>query len=141
MRNTILIHAWNVEKRSGKYLLPYSHWIYLKEINKYFDKVVLLAPCLYIDSNQFSSSLDISVFNKTTVYELPFNKNGYVGSLKYILSYVESYYLERDVDTYYSRYPTHLVGCRKYLVVEKTELFTMLVTPLMLLRIILTSVI
>lgn len=106
MNNNILIHAWNIEKKDGIYLLPYSHWLYLSEITKYFDKIILLSPCHYLEHNQFSSSLSISCFDKVVVRELPFSKNGYIGHLKYFLHYMNIYHTEKDISTYYSRYPT-----------------------------------
>lgn len=107
MNKKILIHAWFLEKKSGNYYLPYTHWIYLKEIVKYYDEVILLSPCRYLGTTEETTALDISLLsNKMVVYELPGHSGGYISSLKYFFHYVKAYSSIKDITTYYSRYPT-----------------------------------
>lgn len=105
MSKKVLIHAWAVESKYGKYYIPYTHWVYLKEILNYFDEVVLLSSCTYLPDNKKSQNVDLSSFDNVTVYELPAAKN-YVSSIGHFFSYVKAYRSVTNVSTYYSRYPT-----------------------------------
>lgn len=99
----ILIHAWAVQKKENRYYLPYTHWIYLNEIRKYYDEVVLLSSCKCLEKEEITDYIDIT-FQNTTVYELPYS-TGYVDAVKYFFAYKEAYQKIKDVTTYYSRYP------------------------------------
>ncbi len=41
---SIVIHAWSISYDGLNHYLPYTHWVYLNEIVKYYDKVSLLSP-------------------------------------------------------------------------------------------------
>lgn len=105
MNTKLLIHAWAIEKKEGKYFLPFSHWIYLKEIVKYYDEVVLLAGCRYLEGEANSENIEITSLKNVSVYELPAAKN-YANSIKHFFSYLKAYRSITGITTYYSRYPT-----------------------------------
>lgn len=105
MKKKILIHAWKIEKRLGKYYLPFSHWIYLKEIVKYYDEVVLLSSCKEVVGAE-SDKFGIEKLGNVSVYELPASSNGYAGAMKYFFHFNKAYRVINGVSTYYSRYPT-----------------------------------
>ena len=49
--SSILIHGWKVHKSGDEYYLTYIHWIYLKEILKYYDDICLLASISIMKDN------------------------------------------------------------------------------------------
>ncbi|WP_299230637.1 glycosyltransferase family 4 protein [uncultured Halomonas sp.] len=106
MSKSLLLHAWALEKKNGQYYLPFSHWAYLNQIIKYYDEVVLLSVCKQLDFDENETGIEISQLGESeiSVYELPFS-NGYVGSIQHFFSYVKGYWLTRNVDEYYARYP------------------------------------
>lgn len=99
----ILLHAWAVQKKEDKYYLPFTHWVYLNEIVKYYDEVVLLSLCKNLKEDETTNYIDITFLN-VTIYELPFS-NGYIGAIKHFFSYQKAYKEIKDVTTYYARYP------------------------------------
>lgn len=105
MNTKLLIHAWAIEKKEDKYFLPFSHWIYLKEIVKYYDEVVLLSGCRYLEGEANSENIEITSLKNVSVYELPAAKN-YANSIKHFFSYLKAYRSITGITTYYSRYPT-----------------------------------
>ena len=44
MDKKLLIHTWTAYKKGQNYYLPYMHWIYLNEIQKYFSKIYIIVP-------------------------------------------------------------------------------------------------
>lgn len=101
---SILVHAWTLHKKENKYYIPYTHWVYLQEIVKYYDKVCLLSPVnkSLQDESQYES---VSVFENVVVYELPFSE-GYIDAVKYFFSYKKAYKeLASQYDEVYARYP------------------------------------
>lgn len=105
MRKKLLIHAWSIEKKGNKYFLPFSHWIYLKEIVKYYDEVVLLSSCIHLEGNETCENIEITSIENVSVYELPAARS-YVSAIKHFFSYLKGYRSITGVTTYYSRYPT-----------------------------------
>lgn len=106
MNKKLLVHAWSVEKKSGNYYLPYAHWIYLKEIIKYFDEVVLLSPCKLLGVTGETKGFDIQQLGNIKVHELPSGSGGYINALKHFGSYLKAYRCIKGVTSYYARYPT-----------------------------------
>lgn len=102
----LLIHAWSVKKYNNSYYLPYTHWIYLKEITKYFDEIVLISPHQILNEKEIDSFLNLNEFNNIKIFELPSFSGRYVSSLKYFFHYLNAYFSIRNVTNYYSRYPT-----------------------------------
>lgn len=106
MATKLFLQAWSIHKRNDKYYLPYTHWVYMREIVKYYDEVVLLSPCLNLSDNDKTTSVSLSEFSNVSVYELPYSKGGYAGAIKYFFAYNKAYKTIKGVTTYYSRYPT-----------------------------------
>ncbi|WP_435254331.1 glycosyltransferase family 4 protein [Tenacibaculum sp. A30] len=101
---SILVHAWTLHKKENKYYIPYTHWVYLQEIVKYYDKVCLLSPVnkSLQDESQYES---VSVFENVEVHELPFSE-GYIDAIKYFFTYKKAYKeLAPQYDEVYARYP------------------------------------
>ncbi|WP_177765354.1 glycosyltransferase [Flavobacterium sp. I3-2] len=102
--SSILLHAWTLHKKDNQYYMPYTHWIYLKEIVKYYDKVCLLSPVnLNLkDETKFES---VSMFKNVRIYELPYTE-GYIQAIKHFFTYVDAYKtLSKEYDKVYARYP------------------------------------
>lgn len=106
MDTKLLIQAWSIHKHNNKYFLPYTHWVYLREIVKYYNEVVLLSPCQYLSDDDKTTSVSLSEFSNVSVYELPYSKGSYAGAIKYFFAYNKAYKTIKGVTTYYSRYPT-----------------------------------
>lgn len=106
MPTKLLIHAWRVEKKDGHYYLPFSHWIYLKEIVQYYDEVVLIAGCKHLAGSQHTEDIAITGLGNISVHELPMGSGSYISSVKYFPAYFNAYRRVQGVSTYYSRYPT-----------------------------------
>lgn len=104
-KRKILIHAWSLSIKEDEYYIPFTHWIYLKEIVKYYDRVVLLSPVRRLSTEQKPKGESISCFENVSVYPLPFTTGGYIGSLKYFLQYNKAYKSIKGITTYYARYP------------------------------------
>jgi glycosyltransferase involved in cell wall biosynthesis len=99
---SILIQAWVVHKFRDNYYLPYTHWIYLNEIVKYYDEVCLLSPVNVNDaSNKGLVSID---FSNVYVKELPYS-NSYISSVKNFYTYFATYKKIKYFDVSYARYP------------------------------------
>ena len=106
MKSKVLLHAWRVHKKGDKYYLPYTHWIYLKEIIKYFDEIIVLAACRKLEEADEIDDLEINSLGNIKVYELPTSSGSYISSVRYFFSYLKAYRSIKDITTYYSRYPT-----------------------------------
>lgn len=102
-RRKLLLHAWVCTEYNGSLFLPYTHWIYLKEICNYFDEIVLLSPCRKVEN--LSSIHDLSDFKNVVVYKLPDIKN-YANAFRFFFKYLYAYLSINDVTHYYTRYPT-----------------------------------
>ena len=102
--SSIVLHAWTLHKKDSKYYLPYTHWVYLNEITKYYDDICLLSPVnlVFTDDSKFES---IEVFSNVSVYELPYS-TGYIDAIKYFFKYVKGYsILSKKYNKVYARYP------------------------------------
>lgn len=104
MKSKILLHAWALEKKAVDYYIPYTHWVYLNEIVKYYDEVVLLSPCRLLREGERTDFLCITEFSNVAVYELPYSAT-YISAIKNFFKYKRGYKEINDVTTYYSRYP------------------------------------
>jgi glycosyltransferase involved in cell wall biosynthesis len=101
---TLLIQAWTVHKSGEKYYLPYTHWVYLNEIVKYYDKVCLLSPVKNNSEVDLGGFMGVSQFKNVEVYHLPYSE-GYVSAIRHFFSYVRAYKKLREHDVVYARYP------------------------------------
>lgn len=100
---SILLHAWVLHKADGEYYLPYTHWIYLNEIVKYYDKVCLLSPI--ISKNKKEKLVSITGFDNVIVEALPPVQN-YISAIKYFFHYCAKYRkLRNSYNSVYARYP------------------------------------
>lgn len=104
MKTKLFLHAWAIQKKDNEYFLPYTHWVYLREIVTYFDKIIVVSGCQKLSDDISTSAVSINVFSNVSVYELPMS-NGYVGAIKHFFSYYKAYRSIKNVTTYYSRYP------------------------------------
>ncbi len=101
---SILIHAWTLHKKDGHYFIPFTHWVYLNEIVKYYDKICLLSPT-NLGLKDEASYESISCFPNVQVYELPYT-NGYIAAIKHFFKYRKAYQqLSPNYNTVYARYP------------------------------------
>lgn len=104
MNKKILLHAWTLHKKGNEYFIPYTHWVYLNEIVKYYDQVCLLSPVnkRLIDDTNYEK---ISVFKNVEVFELPYSV-GYMDAVKHFFEYKKAYKeLSKEYDVVYARYP------------------------------------
>ncbi|UZJ65457.1 hypothetical protein OKW96_04490 [Sphingobacterium sp. KU25419] len=106
---SILIHAWTLHKKDGQYYIPFTHWVYLNEIVKYYDKICLLSPTdLHLKDETIYES--ISCFPNVEVYELPYT-DGYIAAVKNFLHYNKAYKeLSSRYDVVTQDIQSHLVG-------------------------------
>lgn len=110
---SILVHAWTLYKKDGQYYIPFTHWVYLNEIVKYYKKVCLLAPT---DLGLKDETIyePISCFPNVEVYELPYTE-GYIAAVKYFFKYKKAYKkLSSEYDVVYARYPIPFGWLQKY---------------------------
>ncbi|UFH35766.1 glycosyltransferase [Flavobacterium acetivorans] len=101
---SILIHAWTVNKSGNNYYLPYTHWVYLNEIVKYYDEVCLLSPVLINQAAKEKGLVSISCFENVSVIELP-NASSYVHTIPHFFKYIKAYKNIAKYDVAYARYP------------------------------------
>ncbi|RVU00726.1 glycosyltransferase [Mucilaginibacter limnophilus] len=102
----LLIHAWVVHKQNGKYFLPYTHWIYLQQIVKYYSHICLISPVKKIADGGDDKLFSLEEFTNLSVYELPNSNYSYAGAIKHIGSYYNAYKrLHKHFDKVYVRYP------------------------------------
>ena len=102
--SSILIHAWTVYQSVDGYYIPYTHWVYLKEIAKYHDDICLLSPVIKNNSLNKKGLVAISPVLNVTVKELPYSSS-YIGSVKYFFRYLSAYKRLKQFDVSYARYP------------------------------------
>lgn len=102
----ILLQAWIVSKCGEEYFLPYTHWVYLKEVVKYYDEVCLLSPVKVIGENE-TGLVALSDFSNVVIHELPYS-NSYKSAVKHYKAYRTAYQQLNQYDVVYLRYPTPL---------------------------------
>lgn len=101
----ILIQAWTVHRSENKLYLPYTHWVYLNEIVKYYEEVCLLSQIKNDDDVIEDGLHSISSFKNVTVIKIPYY-DGYIGAIKHFLNYLLVYKKLNHFDVFYARYPT-----------------------------------
>lgn len=102
--HSIVIHAWSIYKCNNRYYLPYTHWIYLKEIANCYTNICLLSPTRLNKKSVDEGFLPIESIANIKVHELP-DSSSYVASIKYFKSYYSAYKTLKACDTVYVRYP------------------------------------
>lgn len=102
---SILIQAWTLYKKDDILYLPYTHWIYLKEIATHYDYIYLLSSVIKNDIPK--NLIPINNLKNIEVYSLPESKN-YSGAIKYFFSYLKIYFniRKKNYSVSYVRYPT-----------------------------------
>lgn len=103
--SSILIHAWVLQKHNNEYYIPYTQWIYLETITRMYDRVVLLCPTKYKVKALNNGYSSLKKFNNIEVYELPYSIT-YKDAIKNFFHYLKAYKKIKNIDVYYSRYPT-----------------------------------
>lgn len=102
----LLIQGWSLEKDDDGYYIAATHYIYLKEIVHYYDKVCLLAPVKQLSAGAKSELTPLKNAGEILVYELPYS-NSYVSAIKNFGAYLKAYKQLKPVyDRVYVRYPT-----------------------------------
>lgn len=110
---SILIHAWTLHKKNNKYYIPYTHWVYLNEIVKYYDNVCLLSQINIVGEDKEMKYIYID-FDNVKVYDLPYG-NSYINSIRYFFHYVRAYKtLSSSFDVVYARYPVPFGWLQKF---------------------------
>ncbi|ASZ12394.1 glycosyltransferase [Chitinophaga pendula] len=101
----ILVHAWVVHKMGAAYYLPYTHWVYLREIVKYYEEVCLLSPVKVSTSMTENGLMPLEGFKNVTVKELPYS-GSYMSAVPHLRAYINAYKtLHGRYDEVYARYP------------------------------------
>lgn len=129
MTKSLLIQAWALQKKDNKFYLPYTHWIYLNEIVKFYDRVCLISPVNSNNETVVDSLVDIGGFNNVVVKSLPFS-NTYINSLKNFFYYVKAYKALRDYQVVYARYPTPFGWLQKVFLKKSTRIIHFVGDPL-----------
>jgi glycosyltransferase involved in cell wall biosynthesis len=124
---SILIQAWVVHKFQDSYYLPYTHWVYLNEIVKYYGQVCLLSPVSR--SETANTGLVPIEFSNAYVMELPYS-NSYIGSLKYFHSYFATYKNLKHFDVSYARYPTPFGWLQKIFLIKTKRIIHFVGDPI-----------
>lgn len=101
---SLVIHAWTLYEFEEKYFLPYSHWIYLKEIIKHHSSVCILSPVIITNKDKIKNYYGIDIFNNVSVHKLPASTS-YLSATKYFFHYVSAYKKIINFDRSYVRYP------------------------------------
>ncbi|WP_158960376.1 glycosyltransferase family 4 protein [Myroides fluvii] len=102
--NSIIVHAWTLFKVEDEYFIPYTHWVYLNEIVKYYDEVWLMSPVKVVkDLNK--GFISLNDFTNLYINELPYS-SGYIDTIKYFPFYYNAYKkLSKTCNRVYTRYP------------------------------------
>ena len=104
--SSIVIQAWTVYKSGDLYYLPYTHWVYLKEITKYYHEICLLSPIVIIQKDSLNQFMGVEVFENVDVNPLYYtNSYTYIGAIKHFSKYFKAYKSVRNFDVVYARYP------------------------------------
>ncbi len=102
----LLIHAWIVYKINDAYFLPYTHWVYLKEIKNMYEHIGLISPILNLNPEQINTLCPIKEIGKINIHSLP-GANTYLSSIKNFNYYRLTYKaIAKDYDEIYVRYPS-----------------------------------
>lgn len=126
---SILLHAWTLHKINNEYYIAYTHWIYLKEIVKYYDRIGLLSPIKneIIETTTFES---LKEFDTIEIYELPYSK-GYLDAVKFFFKYTTAYKkLSNSYDTVYARYPIPFGWLQKFYFKRKKRIIHFVGDPI-----------
>lgn len=110
---SVLLHAWTVRYDDDKYYLPYTHWVYLNEIVKYYDQVSLFSPVTMSLNAKDEGFICLTEFTNVVVIPLP-PSTGYINSIKHFFSYLKIYRDLESFDVTYARYPVPFGWLQKF---------------------------
>lgn len=122
----LLIHTWTAYRKGSDYYLPYMHWVYLKEIQKYFSKVYIIVPVGLVEDPKDLIPLE---FSNVEILAVPFYSS-YKGAIKTFFHYLKRYYFLPDVDVAYSRYPAPFGWLQKVFLKKKKRIIHYVGDPL-----------
>ena len=100
----LIIHARTVHQCGNHYFLPYTHWVYLKEVVNYYNKICLLSPIKSIAKSESKSLECLDLFENLEVISLPFSSS-YLQASKHFFAYYNTYKKLKGYDVFYARYP------------------------------------
>lgn len=126
---TLLIQAWTVHKYNGEYFLPYTHWVYLNEIVKYYERVCLISPTKVHQDSTAKGLVRIDDFKNVEIYELPYSE-GYIAALKHFPSYINAYRKLKFFDASYVRYPIPFGWLQKFFFRKKSRIIHFVGDPI-----------
>jgi len=102
MNSIALLSGWRLDKVDNSYYINYTHYIYLKEISKLYDKVYLISPTK--STNKIGSRNIILDILNIDVIVLPYFET-YKQGIKYFSSFYKVIKELKEVDLYYCRFP------------------------------------
>ena len=103
--SSILIQGWTIHKSGDEYYLNYYHWVYLKEILKYYDDICLLSFISIMKDNS-DELMEIGTFKNVSVHPLYYDQDlTYIGSIKHFPKIFRTFKSLRKFDVAYARYP------------------------------------
>ena len=103
--SSILIQGWTIHKSGDEYYLNYYHWVYLKEILKYYDDICLLSFISIMKDNS-DELMEIGTFKNVSVHPLHYEQDlTYIGLIKHFPKIFRTFKSLRKFDVAYARYP------------------------------------
>lgn len=102
MRAIALLSGWKIDENEGLYHINYTHYIYLKEISQYYEKIVLFAPFRSVESltSERNRILDLGI----EIEPLPYFEK-YSEGMKFFIEYYKAIKKHKDIDLFYCRFP------------------------------------
>lgn len=100
----LLIHAWALYRIDAEYYIPYTHWIYVREIKNYFNNLVFLSPVKELKQVPEGMHKLKDATAKFSVIELPWY-GSYVAALKHFFAFRKAYRAAAGCSHVYVRYP------------------------------------
>lgn len=127
--NSITIQGWLLYKCNDIYSIPYTQWIYLSEIRKYYNVIYLMSPVKYIKEYE-TIYYSLPQCENIRVIELPYNKK-YISAIKYIYDYIKAFkYANSKSSKYYVRYPNPYGWMSKIFIKNNTRIIHYVGDPL-----------
>lgn len=118
----LVMHSWALSKIGHSYYIPYVHWVYLQEIRKRFEKIVLVAPIVALDCEPDDLQKIEEIGTQVFVEEAP-GKVGFSASMPYFFHYARLLWRHRNCDVCYVRFPVPFSWLPSILNVGKKRIF------------------
>lgn len=99
----VLLSGWRIDCCCGKNYINYTHYIYLKEMIKYYDEIVLIVPFRSIDI--LSEERNIFLDLKVKIEPLPYFDK-YSQGMKYFFNYYKAIKKYDRISLFYCRFPS-----------------------------------